>query len=444
MSMTPSKGWERLDKVGRLCISFSMRNSAVTLWRESFALLLWANAYTWPTSNTWRAGDRISRTARRCTPEARAPRARLRAIPTFARSTEHRMTCSRSSTPATFSCLYECQSTTLSRFPATASATFTPSFARDSRYCSGDWDEIATTTASPARSPSARNWRANRSFSVPEGPWRTTLAPPGRPPPTIGSKPSTPVGMRTSDHLLVRGDDQAGGRDVHRMLRRVVFRKPHLPDGQGPAEFPLHVFKAEVDEGVRDELLDPVAGESMRVYGLGDQNSRDILAAQEAREREESFAVFSRGRIVESDRGQGVDHEPPHPGGLQGRGEEVLELAEPDRGAFRTRDPQLPEVDHQEPLGPLEVLVPHAERPHHPHEARLRLLQDEVHRGLPEPPRAVVREVEGEQALPAPRGPRDEIHGVGGEPALDEEVESLDARREALVHRYPSKTLRRP
>src|SRR5439155_21651571 len=88
--------------------------------------------------------------------------------------------------------------------PAIASFTFTPSLARDSKYWSGDWDEITITTASPDFRPSARNCRPKRSFSVPEGPWRMTLAPSGSPPPTMGSNPSTPVRTRTSHPLCVR------------------------------------------------------------------------------------------------------------------------------------------------------------------------------------------------------------------------------------------------
>src|SRR2546428_11213343 len=66
------------------------------------------------------------------------------------------------------------------------------------------------TTASPDRRPSARNWRPNVSFSLPAGPWTTTLAPSGTPPPTMGSKPSTPVRTRALDHLLVRREDEPG------------------------------------------------------------------------------------------------------------------------------------------------------------------------------------------------------------------------------------------
>ena len=102
MSITPSNGWETLETVAGLCISFSRRKRAVNSCRASFALLLCANAYTWSTSNTWRAGDSTSSTARRRTPGGRVPSARLNAIPTFVRSTEHRITCSSSSTPATF------------------------------------------------------------------------------------------------------------------------------------------------------------------------------------------------------------------------------------------------------------------------------------------------------------------------------------------------------
>src|SRR3990170_3132709 len=90
------------------------------------------------------------------------------------------------------------KSTTFSRFPAIAAWTSTPNFERDSRNCFGEVDDRAINTAAPDLKPSARNSYAKTSFSFPGGPWRTMLAPNGKPPRTRPSKPATPEVIRIS------------------------------------------------------------------------------------------------------------------------------------------------------------------------------------------------------------------------------------------------------
>src|SRR3989304_1339429 len=189
------------------------------------------------------------------------------------------------------------------------------------------------------------------------------------------------------------------------MLRRVVPREPHLPDRQGPAEFAVHLLEPEVDERVAQELLDPVAGEGLALRGLRDEEGRHVLPPQEPREREQPLPELLDAPVVEADRGQGVDHEAPDPRRLQGGREELLELAEPDDGPPPAPPPEPPGVDQEEPAGPLEAPPVDPEVLHHPLDARLRLLEDDVHRWLAEAARAVPDEGGGEEGLPpAPGG----------------------------------------
>src|SRR5919198_1667698 len=150
--------------------------------------------------------------------------ARLRATPRFVRSIDERWTMPRSSTSLTVSSLQDHQSTTRSRPSFITASRSTPRVRSWARAESGDWDEMTRTPLAPALRPSARNVRANWSFSWPEGPWRMTLDPAGRPPWTIPSNPSMPVASRTMGSLF-QGSCQAAsdgevGVPAHRLLER--------------------------------------------------------------------------------------------------------------------------------------------------------------------------------------------------------------------------------
>src|SRR5437870_9418501 len=130
--------------------------------------------------------------------------ARLSATPRLVRSIEDRMTIPCSSMSWTVSSLHEYQSTIRSRFSFATESRFTPRSRSSARTASGDWDAVTTNPLPPDLSPSAKNVSANWSFSWPGGPWRTTLEPTGRPPPTIASNPGTPVGSRGMVSFLQR------------------------------------------------------------------------------------------------------------------------------------------------------------------------------------------------------------------------------------------------
>src|SRR6266849_10122464 len=173
------------------------------------------------------------------------------------RSIEERMTIPRSSMSWTVSSLQEYQSTTRSRLSFVTESRSTPRSRSSARTASGDWDEVTTNPLPPDLSPSAKNVSANRSFSWPGGPCKTTLEPTGRPPPTIASNPGMPVPSRAMGSSLqwtgqagaecevrVRADRVSEGRleDAFRGIRSQSLR---ADDPEGPVDG-------------RDELQDAV------------------------------------------------------------------------------------------------------------------------------------------------------------------------------------------
>src|SRR5881296_4176840 len=183
--------------------------------------------------------------------------ARLSATPRLVRSIEDRMTIPCSSMSWTVSSLHEYQSMTRSRFSFVTESRFTPSSRSSAMTASGDCEAVTTRALPPARSPSARNVSAKRSFSWPGGPWRTTLEPTGRPPPTIASNPGTPVGSRGVESFLQR--TRQAGAECEVRVRADRISECRLEDAlRGIRSQSLRADVPEVPVDGGDELPESV------------------------------------------------------------------------------------------------------------------------------------------------------------------------------------------